>query len=339
MRNMQKRYAPEMNNFLSTVDIFSSLSPDELNKVEAYLSRVESEPDTVLFREGDTGDRLFIISSGRVGITVQSSEGTELEVASFGAGECFGEMTLFDQAPRSATCRTREATSFLTLTVGDFDKLINNQPALAIKIMYRMLNITTERLNSSSNFLSDMVQWGEGARKRAITDEFTGLYNRRFLDEAIEEQIANARASNTAIALMMFDLDHFHAINDAYGQQVGDQVIKDLVPIIRDVFRESDFPARYGGDEFTVLLPRTSADEALNIAQKLVEGVKTADTLRRQDGPIDTATTSVGVAVFPDHGTSGKDLSDNADYALYQAKEHGRNQARLYDPDSRGADT
>lgn len=329
----------EMKDFLRSVDIFSSLSPDERTEVGTYLSGVESGPDEVLFREGDTGDRLFIIRSGSVGITVQSTEGSELEVASFSEGECFGEMTLFDQAPRSATCRTREPTSFFTLSVEDFDQLIRNQPSLAIKIMYRMLNITTERLNNSSNFLSDMVQWGENARKRAITDEFTGLYNRRFLDEAIEEQIADARASNTRLAVMMFDLDHFHAINDAYGQQIGDQVIQDLVPVIRSVFRESDFAARYGGDEFTVLLPQTGVNEAMTIANTLVEGVRTVDTLRRQDGPIDTATTSVGVAVFPDHGGSGKDLSDNADYALYQAKEGGRNQAQLYDPDSRGADT
>ncbi|MFP4643157.1 MAG: GGDEF domain-containing protein [Spirochaetales bacterium] len=327
-----------MKEFLQNVDVFSSLIPDEQAVVAQYLSSVEAGPDEVLFRQGDTGDRLFIIKSGSVVITVESSEGTELEVASFGSGECFGEMTLFDRAPRSATCRTRESTSFFSLSVDDFDELIKRQPALAIKVMYRMLNITTERLNSSSNFLSDMVQWGEGARKRAMTDEFTGLYNRRFLDEAIEEQIANARASRTTLALMMFDLDHFHAINDAYGQQVGDEVIKDLVPVIHEVFRESDYPARYGGDEFTVLLPRTGADEALSIARELVKRVQSVDTLSRRAGPIDTATTSVGVAIFPDHGASGKELSDNADYALYQAKEGGRNQARLYDPDTRGAD-
>ncbi|MFW6368120.1 MAG: GGDEF domain-containing protein [Spirochaetota bacterium] len=316
--------------FLRKVGIFSSLEDHELGIVESFLSSTEAESDRILFREGDEGDRLFVIRSGRVGITVNVSSGEPFEVASFGPGECFGEMTLFDNAPRSATCTTREFTSFYTLDVSDFDRLIRAHPSIAIKIMYRMLNITTERLSNSSNFLSDMVQWGEGARKRAITDEFTGLYNRRYLDEAIEEQLANARASGKPLAVMMFDLDHFHAINDTYGEKVGDQVIKDLVPIIRSVFRESDYPARYGGDEFTVLLPDTDSSTALHIAQELVKKVATVDTLSRQGGPISTATTSVGVAVFPDHGRTGKELSDRADAALYQAKEGGRNQARVY---------
>lgn len=316
--------------FLREVDIFSSLDENELEVVESFLSSTEAKSDEILFREGDEGDRLFVIKSGRVGITVEVSGGEPFEVASFGPGECFGEMTLFDNAPRSATCTAREFTSFYTLDVSDFDRLIRTHPSIAIKVMYRMLNITTKRLSNSSNFLSDMVQWGEGARKRAITDEFTGLYNRRYLDEAIEEQLANARASGKPLAVMMFDLDHFHAINDAYSEKVGDQVIKDLVPVIRAVFRESDYPARYGGDEFTVLLPDTDSSTALQIAQRLVEQVRTVDTLVKQNGPIATATTSVGVAVFPEHGRTGKELSDRADAALYEAKEGGRNQARVY---------
>lgn len=320
--------------FLKEVGIFSTLEEEDLRPVERVLTPVEAGADVVLFREGDPGDRLFIVRSGRVAITVSAANGEDFEVASFGSGECFGEMTLFDNAPRSATCTTTEPTSFYTLTVEDFDTLVRKDPKCAIKIMYRMLNVTTERLRNSSNFLSEMVQWGEGARKRAITDEFTGLYNRRYLDEAIEEQIADARATGRPLAVMMFDLDHFHAINDAYGQQVGDEVIKDLVPVIRRVFRETDYPARYGGDEFTVLLPDTDVETAYSMASKLVEQVPTIDTLAKQNGPIDTATTSVGVAVFPLHGNTGKELSDNADHALYQAKEEGRNQARVFSPEN-----
>ncbi len=324
----------ETRSFLKQVGIFSTLEEEDLRSVEQVLSPVEAGADEVLFREGDPGDRLYIVRSGRVAITVSVANGDEFEVASFGAGECLGEMTLFDNSPRSATCTTTEPTSFYTLTVGDFDFLVRDQPRCAIKIMYRMLNVTTERLRSSSNFLSDMVQWGEGARKRAITDEFTGLYNRRYLDEAIEERIADARATRTSLAVMMFDLDHFHAINDAYGQQVGDEVIKEIVPVIRRVFRETDYAARYGGDEFTVLLPDTDVETAHAIASRLVEEVRTVDTLAKQGGTIDTATTSVGVAVFPLHGNTAKELSDNADHALYQAKEGGRNRADIFAPEN-----
>lgn len=334
---MSSRKQNALHGFLREVSIFSTLDSEEITTVSEALVPGSAEPNVKLFEEGEKGDCLYLIESGRVGITVRVENGDDFQVASFGPGECIGEMTIFDQAPRSATGTTRASTTYFTLSVSDFDRLVAEHPTVAIKVMYRMLNITAERLQSSSNFLSDMVQWGEGARKRAITDEFTGLYNRRFLDEAIEEEIANAQASGKPLAVMMFDLDHFHAINDAYGQDVGDEVIRDLVPIIRDVFRDSDLPARYGGDEFTVLLPDTDAETALDIAEKLVAGVRTVDTLSKREGPIDMATTSVGVTVFPLHGRTSKTLSDRADHALYRAKEGGRNQSRLYSPDSKGA--
>ncbi len=320
----------KLTGFLSTIDIFRNLNDLELETVAESLNEIHAEAGTTLFHQGDEGDALFIIANGQVAVSVELPSGESLEVAQFGAGTFLGEMSIFDRSPRSASCVTREPSTLYSMSAGDFYALVSDSPEAAIKIMHRMLEATTGRLTNSSKFLSDMVIWGEGSRKRAITDEFTGLYNRRFLDDAIEDQIARALAENRPLSVLMFDLDHFHALNEAYGMEVGDTVIKSLVPVIRNTLRDTDLPARYGGDEFTVILPDTGPEDALQIARELVRGVSGISILKEIEGPIDTVSTSIGVASLPVHGKTAQELKDRADEALYAAKTAGRNRAEVW---------
>jgi len=313
--------------FLGEIEIFSSLQQEELAELEAVLQAVELPADSRLFREGDPGDELFLVRSGRVSVTVNVPGGEEVEVAEFGPGQFFGEMSIFDHAPRSANCSTSEDTSLLSMKGVDFDRLLSHHPRIAVKVMYRMLGIISERLQNSSEFLSEMVQWGEDARRRAITDEFTGLFNRRFLDQAIEEQFAKHKAARKPLSVIMFDLDHFRNINETYSPEVGDRVIKAVVPVLRRVLREHDLAARFGGDEFCVILPDTVVDEACRVGKAIVEGIRALPVLRNLDGPIVQVTSSVGVATLSEGVASAARLRELADEALYQAKEEGRDRA------------
>jgi diguanylate cyclase (GGDEF)-like protein len=201
------------------------------------------------------------------------------------------------------------------------------QPEIAIKILNRMLDATADRSIRSSEFLSDMVRWGEGARKRAVVDGLSGLFNRRFLDEALRDGLHKARAAGARLALIMMDLDHFRQINQHYGAETGDQAIRALVPVLRAVLRPDDVPARCGGDEFAILLPNTAGEEALRLAQAIGAGVRELPFFQGLGGPLRRITTSQGIACFPQHGADPKALWEAADRALYRAKEQGRDQA------------
>ena len=127
---------------------------------------------------------------GRIAIEVQLSDGKKLEISEIQSGNFFGEMSIFEDAPRSATCTTKETELSSTASINPISfKLMETHPRIAAKMMYRMLNITASRLKNTDNFLSDMVQWGETARRRAVTDDFTGLYNRRFLRRCLRRTI------------------------------------------------------------------------------------------------------------------------------------------------------
>jgi diguanylate cyclase (GGDEF)-like protein len=193
--------------------------------------------------------------------------------------------------------------------------------------MYRMLNITVQRLEKTGAFLSDMVTWGEEARRRAVTDEMTGVYNRRFLEDVVVDHFRAAQREGTPLSLIMVDLDRFREINEGYGKEMGDRVIMEAVKIFRTHLRDTDIIARYGGDEFTVMLPSTSLSAARELAERICRDVHDLPVLKEAGGgKIDTVTTSQGVAAFPECAKDLKALRAAADGALYRAKEAGKDQ-------------
>lgn len=315
---------------LRSIEILSSLSREELDSLYSLMNTEGYLKGQTLFNEGDTGEIMYIILSGSVSISVNLPDGKALEIAEITEGNFFGEMSIFDSAARSATCSPKCNTKVLSLKAGDFYEFIKNKPEAGINIMRRMLNITTMRLEKTGAFLSDMVTWGEQARTRAITDDFTGLYNRRFLDEAIKDRTAEALDKSLPLSIVMIDLDHFGTLNNEYGQQIGDRVILAIVPIFRKLFRKGDILARYGGDEFTFLLPGTTGAEARDICSKLVREIRKIDLLKNLGGSLKKVTASIGIACFPDHADSASRIKERADQALYKAKEAGRDTVVLW---------
>jgi diguanylate cyclase (GGDEF)-like protein len=259
--------------------------------------------------------------------TVRTDDGGDFTVARFRPGDFLGEMSIFEDAPRSATCRAREASTVLSLSKKDFFTLVDRSPGTAIKIMDAMLRVIAGRLQATSSLVSQMVQWGESARRRVSMDAATGFFNRRFLDSALPGLYSRAVSLGQPLALIMLDLDHFREINETHGHSAGDAVIEAVTPLLAEVYgREEAVLARYGGDEFTFVLPNTIADEALELAEQARRLVG-EHSIRLPQGEELTVTISQGVAVYPDHASSLEELGRRADEALYRAKEGGRNRS------------
>ncbi|MCX6073851.1 MAG: sensor domain-containing diguanylate cyclase [Campylobacterales bacterium] len=165
--------------------------------------------------------------------------------------------------------------------------------------------------------------------KLAFHDALTGLYNRGDFDKKLQEELNRALRYETSLSLLMLDIDFFKNINDTYGHQAGDEVLKSIATIILTSIRNNDYGARYGGEEFIVILPETNTTEAIVLAERIKETIEKNEFNLSNDTAIHL-TISIGVASST-KGISPEYLLEVADNALYKAKENGRNQV-WFDP-------
>ncbi|MFA5679615.1 MAG: diguanylate cyclase [Pseudomonas sp.] len=158
----------------------------------------------------------------------------------------------------------------------------------------------------------------------ALYDGLTGLLNRRHWETCLEREFARHTRYNNPASLVMFDIDHFKHLNDTYGHQAGDEVIRQVAQITREMVRDTDYAGRYGGEEFVVLLPDTPVDGAAQFAERLRKAIEQLQITHEQQ-PL-SCSVSIGVALIRADMTHYKTLIEEADKALYQAKSAGRNQ-------------
>ncbi|QEL65432.1 hypothetical protein OTERR_19560 [Oryzomicrobium terrae] len=164
-------------------------------------------------------------------------------------------------------------------------------------------------------------------REQAVRDPLTGLFNRRYLDEILDGELARARRQGYPVTVVMLDIDHFKRLNDTYGHQAGDEVIRRLGGTLRRNSRTGDLLCRYGGEEFILVLPNMGLDDAQTRCEELRRSFASEPVLFGEH--LLSATLSGGIALFPGHGTTRDELIQAADAALYAAKAAGRNRLRL----------
>ncbi|MDR0388444.1 MAG: GGDEF domain-containing protein [Spirochaetaceae bacterium] len=314
--------------------LFADLSQLEYNAVTAFLERTHIKKNAVLFSEGDRGGDMFILLSGSFRAFMSQSDGTRRWMFNISPGDFLGEMSIIADEPRSATLVAREDSDLMVLQGIDFYRIVFEHPMIGVKLLKAISSVQNMWLDQSSKHLNDLMRWGENARRRAITDELTGLYNRRFLEESIKDRFDHSSVGLRKLALMMMDLDHIHEINNRFGTGAGDKVILSAAEIIRSNLRPGDIAARLSGDEFAVLLPDTDKREARALAEDIRQGisenrVKVPNGKKSNELVALRIRTSIGIAIAPTHAKNREGLMIVADDALRKAKEMGRDRVEL----------
>lgn len=185
----------------------------------------------------------------------------------------------------------------------------------------RRIDLLRAMCNEAAMALSNAHLY-ESTRALADRDPLTGFYNHRYLHERLAEEILRAQRNRAPLSLLMIDLDDFKLVNDSLGHVFGDEVLRWVADQIRDELRGSDVAARYGGDEFAVILPETSAAGARDVGQRIVAALAERPYRAERRGPVPVGA-SVGVATFPADGRSPATLIEAADAALYRVKRAG----------------
>ena len=182
----------------------------------------------------------------------------------------------------------------------------------------------TQPLESVADIFASAIQnahYVQRVKQLAYLDGLTGIFNRRYFETRFAEEMERARRFGTALALILLDVDKFKSLNDDFGHLLGDEVLRQVASLLSRQIRKIDVVCRYGGEEFVILLPQTTLEQAEHVADKLRRAVAEW----RFPGVPRALTISGGVAVLPEHGTERDQLVQAADAALYSAKQAGRN--------------
>ena len=293
-------YNPSLNQKINeTLKQSGSLSESDLEHLhETYLSPAR------------LSEKIEIVGSQVMGEIEQVM--AMIDVAT-GSTTSYTE-SLVDMSEKLGKSKDRDAVRFIVASL-----------VHATKEMELSNQQLEERLNASKLEIIELQENLEAVRTESQTDPLTQLANRKFFDTTLEAAIADARAKNEPLSLMMADIDHFKNFNDSYGHLTGDQVLRLVAAAVKNNVKGQDTAARYGGEEFAIILPNTVLRSAITVADHIRRAVMTKELMKRSTGEhLGRVTISIGVATL--HKTdSPQALIARTDFSLYAAKRNGRN--------------
>ncbi|HEX9970503.1 MAG TPA: sensor domain-containing diguanylate cyclase [bacterium] len=212
-----------------------------------------------------------------------------------------------------------------------------NRPIGAISIYRKRTNsfsknelILLKKIGQVIARVLDKILLFQHTKELSITDDLTGLYNRRYFNQRYEREVLRAKRYKRPLTVLMVDIDFFKSYNDINGHLLGDEALKKVALSLESNLRKADIVARYGGEEFVILLPEIDKAHAGQVAEKLRSNIEGKSFPREQYLPNKNLTISIGFATFPEDSTNAKELIELADQALYQAKTEGRNRVISY---------
>lgn len=267
-----------------------------------------------LWQEGAKGDTVVLLVEGSFEVLQTSPTGEPVVLRLARAGDVLGEIACLDGGARSAGLRAASDCRIRTIAADEFRSFVRDRP----RLLEELFLIESQRIRS----LSRMVMQSQ---HRAITDRLTSLYNYGFFMERLDLELERAVQMKDAVSVVLFDIDHFKVYNDTNGHPAGNVVLVQASDLLRRTARRGDIVARFGGEEFVMLLYGASRREAHQVAEAARARVEATPFAGGETQPLGRVTISGGVACFPADSSSPTDLLKAADVRLYRAKAEGRN--------------
>jgi len=300
-------------SLLESIKLSRSVEPDSISNLLTRCDRIDVEKGQVLLAPEAKNNSIYVVLSGQLQTRLGSIDSPT--IADLKPGDCAGELSLVEDRDPSTYVVAVEDSHLMVISHEILWKMID----LSHEFAKNLLVVISDRVRSDSKFIAESIGTLRQAERNAVTDALTGLGNRHWMQDMFERELTRSRTDHGELCVMMIDVDRFKEINDEYGHIIGDQILAAMADALRENPRPTDLIARFGGDEFSVLLPRTTLQRAMTTADRLRKSLANY----RRPGHPKSVTVSIGLTAASDADNLDR-LLHRADEALYSAKEKGR---------------
>ncbi|HOW81178.1 MAG TPA: GGDEF domain-containing protein [Spirochaetota bacterium] len=309
-------------DLLKRSNLFANLKQFELSILADYSETRECYRGETIFTQGTQSSQCFILIHGEVMIIREGDGSRQMDVARFITGDSFGELDLLGNAIHSATAICIKESALLVFPVRGLtlEKFLNMHPYIAAHIMHKLLGLIANRIRQTNELISEKTPWIHELRRQLHTDKLTGLYSKMFLDDELENVLQNAEKETY---FLLIKPDNFKDINDNYGHEAGDRVLRLMAILLYSVLREHDYGIRYRGDEFAALLPNADINEAVRVSDEIRQAIRGMDLEEISAENEITVSLSIGLSHFPGQCTSAQSMIERAYENAMKARKSG----------------
>ena len=319
-RNLAYAQITEADTRYACLDLFAGVDFVAINHLLEACREIQCRSGEVILERGAQNDCLFQVIEGT--LKVQLQDKPESPIINLQAGGCFGELSILSGVDASARVVAATDCKLLIIPSDIVWSFTNSSHEFASNL----LNILAGRVRADNHRLIASINAKEHYKRASRVDAITGLFNRAWFDDTLVRHCQRARQENVALSVIFIDIDHFKAINDRYGHLVGDTTLGKVAEYLQQGIRSIDTAARFGGEEFALLLFGINLIEAREIAERLRREI--AQLALRVEEDLLSVTVSAGVAQLMSD-ESPQAFLRGADAAMYRAKNSGRNQVAV----------
>lgn len=291
--------------------LFHNVAASSINQLLREFRACDLDEGEILLSPFNRNQYLYLLLKGQFKVYLGSLDSQPVSILK--AGDCTGEISFIDNEHPSAYVVATEASSVLRLHRQSLISLLQQSP----QMMQNLLGLLCERVRSGNQLIISSEQ-------NANIDPLTGSFNRRWLEHVFERESTRCAFNQQPLCMLMLDVDHFKAYNDQHGHLAGDYALCLVAHTLRNQLRPKDSLARFGGEEFVILLPEMTAEDGRNIGERLRLSLQNVTSFYAPVGVLPGVTVSIGLGQMRPKD-SLQSLIARADSALYQAKQQGRN--------------
>jgi diguanylate cyclase (GGDEF)-like protein len=305
-------------SLLQSIALFRGVEPDTIADLLPRCGRLDVAEGDLLLSPDRPNHCVYIVLAGRLAVRLGALDAPK--IADLAPGACAGEMSLIEDKDPSAYVIATEESHLMVISHNLLWQMVDRSHAFS----KNLLIVLSERVRSDNEFIASRLGVLRQAERNAVTDALTGLGNRHWMQDMFEREVTRAQHSGKTLCLMMLDVDNFKQFNDRYGHIAGDRVLIAVAGALREYLRPTDLIARFGGDEFAVLLPDVDSQQAAQTAERVREQIAALSP-----PSLSTAVTvSIGVTARIGDDDVNR-LVHRADEAMYEAKAQGRNRVAI----------